>query len=151
MINGTCVSYNNFCVSGNIYQGCVTCQFGYQVVNGICRKLPDNCAYINLSLDCIQCASGYFLYNGICYKTIPNCPAQRASYCDKCDTLYVISNDQTSCISKQPIRYCQQHDSTFDFCLICLDGFIITTDRKCLADHCSKYDLQTYVCKECAN
>ena len=91
------------------------------------------------------------LSNGICYRTIPNCVVQRALICDKCDNLYAPSVDQRSCISKQPIRYCQQHDSTFDFCLLCLDGFKITPDRKCLAEFCSKYDLQTNVCTECEN
>jgi hypothetical protein len=106
LLNENCISYTNFCIYGNVYQGCVNCQTGYQPVNGVCRKLPDFCAYINPTLDCIQCIQGYVLNNGVCYLTIPNCLNQRGYFCDKCDTLYIISADQRSCISKQPIRYC---------------------------------------------
>lgn len=108
--------------------------------------MPDYCSAINNNLACVQCINGYMLYNGICYQTIPNCVNQLGFTCAKCDLLYVLSADSRSCISKQPIRYCQQHDSTFEYCLICQDGFSLTPDRKCLADQCSKYDLQTLVC-----
>lgn len=95
--------------------------------------MPDNCAVINPALDCIQCASGFILFNGICFKTIQNCISQRGPFCEKCDAVYVLSDNQLTCISKQPIKYCDQHDSTFDNCLVCQRGYKLTPDRKCLA------------------
>ncbi len=91
----------------------MTCQTGYQAVLGLCKKIPDYCSQINNGLVCIQCINGYTLYNGVCYRIIPNCLTQLGFQCAKCDNLFVLSNDQRSCISKQPIRYCQQHDSTY--------------------------------------
>jgi hypothetical protein len=149
LVNTNCVSYANFCISGNVYQGCIKCQTGYQTISGICRQLPDFCSVIDPTLSCIQCTSNYVLSNGICYRIIPNCAVQRGNLCERCDNLYAQSTDQRSCISKQPIRYCQQHDSTFDFCLLCQEGYKITSDLKCLAEFCSKYNLQTYICTEC--
>jgi hypothetical protein len=120
-------------------------------VQGLCIKLPDYCTLLSSSLICAQCTTNYTLWNGICYQTIPNCVVQNGTYCVQCSQLYTLSTDQKSCISKQTIRYCTQYDSTYSYCLICQTGFSVTTDGYCLAQHCSKYDLTTYICLQCLN
>ena len=149
--NNICTNYNTFCIVGNINQGCTLCQNGYQIVNGLCNKLPDFCQILDAPMSCIRCLTGYSLFNKVCYRIIANCLFQTGNICIRCNQTYNLSSDKLSCIAIQPIKYCTLHDSTYDNCLVCADGYASTVDKKCLAQHCGQYNLQTYVCLSCTN
>ena len=119
LVNGVCKDYSPKCVQGNTQNGCITCAAEYQPINGLCTKLPPNCLRIIGLNTCSSCSSNYVLYQGSCYKSIPNCINQNGPFCTQCENLYLESSDRKSCESKQPIRYCRTHDSTFELCMVC--------------------------------
>lgn len=143
---------------------CESCLSGYRLTNDslACLKPIRNCqvysseSSVVSGFTCLICNGNTPpIANGTaCPIVIPNCVTynQPQMGCQDCATGYLLSNDTLSCLVTTPNCTDYEPSNTTLVCKKCADETVLVNNKTCVAEtpHCSKTDLTTGQCQECA-